>query len=125
MPAPLRPRVLVVDDSPLVHMLVRVALETGAGWDVVSAESGAQALEHCATSRFDAALIDVEMPDMDGPQTVRALDDASVDLPKLFLTAHEDEAELARLRELGVAGIVAKPFDAATLASTIADRLGW
>jgi CheY-like chemotaxis protein len=125
MPAPARPRVLVVDDSPLVHMLVRVALETGAGWDVVSAESGAQALEQCAAARFDAALIDVEMPEMDGPATVRALDAAGADVPKLFLTAHEDEDELARLRDAGVAGILPKPFDAATLAGTIADRLGW
>jgi|SRR5215218_7502274 DNA-binding NarL/FixJ family response regulator len=123
--APAHPRVLLVDDSPLVHMLVRVALEKGAGWDVVSAASGAEALEHCAAARFDAMLVDVEMPEMDGPATVRALDAAGADAPKLFLTGHDDESRLERLRALGVAGIVPKPFDAATLAQTIADRLGW
>ena len=123
--APTHPRILLVDDSPLVHMLVRVALETGAGWEIVSAASGAEALDLCAASRFDAALVDVEMPGMDGPETVRALDASGARVPTLFLTGHDDEAQLERLRSLGVAGIVPKPFDAATLAATVAEHLGW
>jgi CheY-like chemotaxis protein len=122
-----RPRILLVDDSALVHELARVALETVAGWEVVSAHSGAEALELSPTEPFDAVLVDVEMPDMDGPATVRALraTAAGKAVPVLFLTGHDDPRVVERLEALEVDGVLPKPFDVAGLAGAIADQLGW
>jgi CheY-like chemotaxis protein len=120
-------RILAVDDSKVVHELVRYALETVAGWEVVSATSGAAALALDRAEPFDAILLDVEMPDMDGPATAAALHarDPSPGTPIVFLTAHDDPAEQARLLTSGVMGLVAKPFDAARLADQLSALLGW
>ncbi len=119
-------RILVVDDSKLVHELARMALETVAGWTVIPAESGVDALALDAAEHPDAVLLDVEMPEMDGPATVAALRASSrPSAPIVLLTGHEDPQELARLAALDVAGVLAKPFDVEQLARQIADLLGW
>lgn len=122
-----RYRILVVDDSKLVHELARVALETQAGWEVRCTASGAEAVALAASERPDAVLLDVEMPELDGPATVAALraEPACTGLPIVFLTAHDDPDELAGLRALGVAGVLAKPFEIDALAGQLADVLGW
>src|SRR6478735_4938296 len=68
-----RYRILVVDDSKLVHELVRMALETQAGWEIRCAASGSEALALAAAEPPDAVLLDVEMPELDGPATLAAL----------------------------------------------------
>jgi CheY-like chemotaxis protein len=120
-------RILVVDDSKLVHELARMALEGQAGWAIRCAASGAEAVSLAAAEQPDAILLDVEMPEMDGPATVAALraDPACADLPIVFLTAHDDPGELAQLRALDVAGVLAKPFDVGTLGDELAAVLGW
>jgi CheY-like chemotaxis protein len=122
-----RYRILVVDDSKVVHELARAALETTAGWEVRCAGSGADALALAASMRPDAVLLDVEMPGMDGPATLAALRarSASATTPVLFLTGHDDATERARLAALAVDGVLSKPFDVAALAGEVADALGW
>lgn len=122
-----RYRILVVDDSKLVHELARLALEDQAGWEVRCTASGAEAVAVAASERPDAVLLDVEMPELDGPATLAALraEPACAQLPVLFLTAHDDPDELKGLRALGVAGVLAKPFDVAALAGQLAGVLGW
>ncbi len=120
-------RILVVDDSELVHELARMALEGHARWEIRCAASGAEAVALVGTERPDAILLDVEMPQLDGPATVAALRaaPAAADTPIVFLTAHDDPDELARLRALGVAGVLAKPFAIDALADELAGMLGW
>ena len=121
-------RILVVDDSELVHELARMALEdTGTGWDVRCVASGAEALTATATTAPDAVLLDVEMPDMDGPATVAALraQPTTAQTPILFLTGHDDPTERAQLAALDVAGVLSKPFAVTDLADQVADALGW
>jgi CheY-like chemotaxis protein len=122
-----RYRILVVDDSKLVHELARLALEAHAGWEVRCTASGAEAVALAAAEPPDAILLDVEMPGLDGPETVSALraEPVCADLPVVFLTAHDDPDELARLRALDVAGVLPKPFDVDALGSQLADLLGW
>jgi CheY-like chemotaxis protein len=122
-----RYRILVVDDSELVQELARLALETHAGWEVSCVSSGAEALALAPSEQPDAVLLDVEMPELDGPGTVAALraDAVSAGVPIVFLTGHDDPDELARLDGLDVAGILAKPFDVSTLADQLAHTLGW
>jgi CheY-like chemotaxis protein len=122
-----RYRILVVDDSKLVHELARMALEQQAGWEIRCAASGAEAVALATAAPPDAILLDVEMPEMDGPATVAALraEPATAQTPVVFLTAHDDPHELARLRALDVAGVLAKPFDVGTLGDQLAEVLGW
>jgi two-component system, OmpR family, response regulator len=120
-------RILVVDDSKLVHELARLALAEHAGWHVSCAASGGEGVALASAERPDAILLDVEMPGLDGPGTVAALREvpSCADVPIVFLTAHDDPSELAQLRALGVAGILAKPFDLGQLAAQLSDTLGW
>lgn len=122
-----RLRILVVDDSKLVHELARIALEQHDDWEVRCTASGVEAVALAAAEPPDAILLDVEMPELDGPATVAALraEPLSAEVPVVFLTAHDDPDELARLRALGVAGVLAKPFDVGTLGAQLADALGW
>jgi CheY-like chemotaxis protein len=122
-----RYRILVVDDSKLVHELARVALEAHDDWEVRCTASGAEAVALATAEPPDAILLDVEMPELDGPATVAALraEPIAAHTPVVFLTAHDDPDELARLRALGVAGVLPKPFDVTTLGGQLADLLGW
>jgi two-component system, OmpR family, alkaline phosphatase synthesis response regulator PhoP len=67
------------------------------------------------------------MPGMDGPATLAALraDPVTSEIPVVFLTAKVQASERSRLEGLGVAGVVAKPFDPMTLAQEISAALGW
>lgn len=104
-----------------------MALEGQAGWEIRCAASGAEAVASATAEQPDAILLDVEMPEMDGPATVAALREQPVtaQTPIVFLTAHDDPDELARLHALDVAGVLAKPFDVGTLGDELTDLLGW
>ncbi len=119
-------RVLVVDDEEDIREVAQLGLETFAGWEVRTAASGPQALREAAADPPDVVLLDVMMPELDGPSTLAALraQPATRDVPVVFLTAKVQPGERRRLEELA-AGVVAKPFDPANLAAEVADRLGW
>jgi DNA-binding response OmpR family regulator len=118
--------ILVIDDSPLIRTLVQVALGGDCGWAVKASASGADGIELAARERPDAILLDVEMPDLNGPATLSGLraQQSTSEVPVLFLTAHSplDHPELT---ELGAAGVIAKPFELDALATQIAGALGW
>ena len=120
-------RVLIVDDEDDIRAVVQLSLEMVAGWDVLTASSGCEALECAAAERPDAILLDVMMPDMDGPTTFLKLSQtpATRGIPVVLLTAKVQAADQRRLSELGVAGVLAKPFDPMLLAGKIAGVLGW
>jgi DNA-binding response OmpR family regulator len=119
--------VLVIDDSDLIRAVAQLALGRQDGWEVICAESGAEGLDLARRNRPDAVLLDVVMPGLDGPDTHKRLrdDDSTREVPVIFLTAQSDEADLARLAELDVAGVIAKPFDPAGLAAQVSELLGW
>jgi len=104
-----------------------MALEEQAGWEIRCAASGAEAVALASADPPDAVLLDVEMPELDGPATLAALRaaPACAHVPVLFLTAHDDPAELAQLRALGAVAVLAKPFDVAALAGEVAGALEW
>lgn len=120
-------QILLVDDSRVVHELARVAIEVVAGWQMLSADSGAEAVPTAASARPDAILVDVVMPDMDGPATVLSLREnvQTRDIPIVFLTAEDDPGERRRLAAMDVAGVLRKPFEVAALAGDIAAMLDW
>jgi CheY-like chemotaxis protein len=92
---------------------------------VASASSGRDGVALAASYRPDAILLDVVMPELDGPATLRALrEQASThDMPVVFLTA--DAGEPGDLVALGAAGVIAKPFKPEDLAEQLSELLGW
>jgi CheY-like chemotaxis protein len=120
-------RVLVVDDDELLREVAQAALELVGGWEVRTAPSGPEAQQQALREHPDVILLDVMMPGVDGPSTVQALraDPATRDIPIIFLTAKVPSEDLGEWRELGLAGVIPKPFDPLTLATDMAALLGW
>lgn len=120
-------RVLLVDDEDDIREVAGMSLETVAGWTVLAARSGSEGLRVAADQKPDAILLDVMMPDMDGPATFQQLrsNDATASIPVIFLTAKAQMREQRGFRELGAQGVISKPFDPLTLADQIAEILGW
>ena len=122
-----RKRILIVDDEDDIREVAQVSLELVGQYEVLTASSGRDGVARARTAQPDAILLDVMMPDLDGPGTLAQLraDPATRDIPVVFLTAKTQQAERARLAELGAAGILVKPFDPLKLPGEIAATLRW
>lgn len=118
-------RVLLVDDDPDIRRIGALCLRQLAGWDVIEAESGDECLQR-ADAALDVILLDVMMPGMDGPKTLRALraDPFLCDVPVIFLTASVLPAEVQSYLDLGASGVIAKPFDPMGLSARVEAILG-
>lgn len=118
---------LLIDDDDDIREIAQLSLELGAGWNVLTAASGAEGLAIAREKHPDAILLDVMMPVLDGPATLAKLrEDATTrSIPVVFLTAKARPAERDRLAGLDVAGVLAKPFDPMTLADQLQTALGW
>jgi CheY-like chemotaxis protein len=119
--------VLVIDDSALIRQAAEIALGGPGGWRILTAVSGEQGLELALAERPDAILLDLVMPGLDGVAVAeRLLAELAADAPAIvFLTASEQQQELERVRQLPVAGVIAKPFEVSALSSELAAMLGW
>ncbi|HEX7012458.1 MAG TPA: response regulator [Steroidobacteraceae bacterium] len=113
--------ILAVDDSAPMRQMVRYTLE-GAGYRVVQASDGVEALEFARTSGVDLVLTDINMPRMDGIRMVRELRalQAYKFIPVLVLTTESGEDMKQRGREAGATGWIVKPFNPEQLLHTIA-----
>lgn len=113
-------RVLVVDDEPEVAELMREVLES-AGFDVLTAESGAVALELLAEARFDAVVSDVLMPDLDGPALWQRLQAEHPALARRILFVSGDTLSDAARQTLADTGAptLDKPFTSADLLGAV------
>lgn len=109
-------RVLVVDDSPH-NLLVASGHLMAAGYDVITANSGEEALERLATDRVDLVVLDILMPGLGGFATCRQIraTPAIADTPVLFLTALGDREATAPALEAGGDDLLPKPFHRAEL----------
>jgi DNA-binding response OmpR family regulator len=99
---------LVEDDSRLAEMLSEYLGQAGFG--VTVAPLGAAALEHLSREQFDAVVLDLMLPDMDGLEVCRRLRSAN-DLPVLMLTARGDAIDRIVGLELGADDYLPKPFE--------------
>jgi CheY-like chemotaxis protein len=111
-------RLLLVDDEDAIRTIATISLERIGGWTVMSASSGKAALEAIQDDGpFDAVLMDVMMPELDGPSTLQRMRDGVLPahVPVIFLTAKVGQADRDRLLSLGASGVIAKPFDPMTL----------
>lgn len=119
-------RILLIDDDDDIREVAQLSLEAVGGWEVISAASGSLGVAAARRERPDAILLDVMMPDMDGPTTLRHLRSGhdTEDIPVIFLTA-KVHAGQQHLSGLGAAGVIAKPFDPMTLVDEVSQVLGW
>lgn len=120
-------QILLIEDNDDIREVAQISLEAVGGWQVVTAASGADGLVKAGETRPDAILLDVMMPDMDGPSTLSRLrgQPATADIPVVFLTAKAQPTEIQDLKNLGAVGLISKPFDPMTLPGEVSRLLGW
>lgn len=114
-------RILCVEDESDIRAVAEMALTSVGGFTVLSCASGSEAIDKAAAFRPDLMLLDVMMPGMDGPESLkrlRALPGLEA-VPAVFLTAKALPSEIARYKKLGALDVIAKPFDPMTLADQV------
>ena len=114
-------RVLYVEDEADIREVIQLALEAVGGFSVAPCTSGAEALEQARDFAPQLILLDVMMPVMDGPETLRRLRQIPElsHTPVVFITAKVQAGDLRRYRELGAIDVVVKPFDPMTLSEDL------
>ncbi len=120
-------RILIIDDEEDIREVASLTLEAIAGWHVTCAGSGAEGIRKAVAEQPEAILLDVMMPDMDGPSTFREMQRTPeiANIPVLLLTAKVQGVDQRRFADLGVAAVLFKPFDPMTLSQQISDALHW
>jgi CheY-like chemotaxis protein len=120
-------RVLIIDDEDDIREVASLSLEATRDWEILTASSGKMGIEVAAAQKPDAILMDVMMPEMDGPTTFKQLqlNPETAGIPVVLLTAKVQGVDQRRFAGLGVAGILFKPFDPLTLAEQLANAVGW
>jgi len=114
-------RILYVEDEADIRAVAQLALESVGGFTVKTCSSGEEALREAEAFAPELILLDVMMPGMDGPSTLRALRDLPVlsEVPVAFMTAKVQPAEIEYFKSLGAREVIAKPFDPMTLADQV------
>lgn len=114
-------RILYVEDEPDIQTVAKLALEMVGGFTVKVCSSGEEAVREAEAFAPDMILLDVMMPGMDGPSTLKALRalPSLTELPVAFMTAKVQPTEVAHYKTLGARDVIAKPFDPMTLASQV------
>lgn len=120
-------RILIVDDEESIQTVVQFGIQMVADWDVLIASSGPQGIKTACDESPDAILLDVMMPDMDGIATFKALqsDPQTSQIPVIFLTAKAQTSEKRQFNDLGVSGVITKPFNSLDLPDQIVKMLDW
>lgn len=114
-------RILYVEDDPDIQTVARLALETLGGFTVEICSSGNEALSRAPGFQPQLILLDVMMPVMDGPTTLKMLRRLPqfANTPVIFMTAKVQPGEIAGYKEIGAVDVIPKPFDPMTLSSQV------
>lgn len=118
-----RARVLIVDDDPTVLSMVRASLQN-AGMDCETASDGRSAIEIIRRNRPHAAVLDINMPGIDGYEVLAAIRREEIPIRILLLTARQQESDVVRGFNLGADDYMVKPFGSMELAARL-KRLLW
>ncbi|HEY9625995.1 MAG TPA: response regulator [Coleofasciculaceae cyanobacterium] len=118
-------RILVIDDEEEIREVVRACLEDLGGWEVVTAASAREGLSAAETECLDAILLDISMPEMDGFRCFEILQENSLtrSIPVILLTAKVLPEDQARFSQMGVAGMITKPFNPVIICNQVAKIL--
>jgi len=113
--------VLLVDDSVPIQRLVQMVLKKSLNIQIQIASTGAEALAMLAKGCPDLAVLDFQLPDMDGVALANVIKKLHPNLPFIFLTAADSAEERARLAATGPRGIIKKPFPPMDLVKWMTD----
>ena len=115
-------RILYVEDEPDIQAVAKLALEMVGGFTVKICSSGEEALRDAAGFAPDMILLDVMMPGIDGPATLKGLREQAAlsAVPVAFMTAKVQPGEVSHYKSLGALDVIAKPFDPMNLAGQVA-----
>ena len=118
-------KVLLIDDEDDIREVAALTLETMGDFEMFATANGFEGVALAARVRPDVILLDVMMPEIDGPSTLALLraNAETHDIPVIFMTAKIQASDRRRLAELGARGIISKPFDPMTLANEVNDLL--
>ena len=116
-------KIIYIDDQMDILLVAEYALTQIGDYDVLICESGAEALEKITSYKPDLIILDVMMPDLDGPQTLLRIREIDLfkDTPAIFITAKifPNETEELKSCDARVIGVIPKPFDPITISNTI------
>ncbi len=114
-------RLLYIEDEPSIQAIVKLTLEEIGRFTVYSCSSGSEAISNGAEFMPDLILLDVMMPGMDGPTTLKALRQLPelATTPVIFMTAKNSPDEIGNLKAQGAIAVITKPFDPLTLCDEI------
>lgn len=114
-------RIMHVEDDRSIQAVAKVALEAIGGFQVLSCSGGQEALKNVLDFAPHFILLDVMMPDMDGPQTLERLRELInlEQIPVAFMTAKVQPNEIAHYLSLGAHDVIIKPFDPMQLANQV------
>lgn len=114
-------RILYVEDEPDIQAVTKLALEEIGGFRLEVCGNGDEALAKAVDFAPDLLLLDVMMPGMDGPTTLKALRELPelANTPAIFMTAKVQPHEVEEYKALGAIDVIAKPFDPMTLSENL------
>ncbi|WP_017303576.1 response regulator [Spirulina subsalsa] len=118
---------LVIDDEERILEVVKACLEDLGGWNTITVQSSQEGLQRLDKDSFDAILLDISMPDLDGFQFFDQLqqNNSRSQTPVILLTAKALPEDREKFAQMGIAGVITKPFNPLTLCDRVADFLGW
>lgn len=114
-------KILYVEDDEDIAEIATMTLEEIGGFEVKHCLSGVQALDNLATYNPQLILMDVMMPEMDGPETLKHMQQKGIadNIPVIFMTAKAQTHEQEEYKKMGAVGVIVKPFDPMALCDTI------
>ncbi len=104
-------KILVVDDTRSVHAFVKALLAKAEGIESTVALDGLQAIEALRSGQsFDLILLDWEMPNLTGPETLRKMKEMGASIPTVMMTTKNSQEDIMTMLEAGAVEYIMKPF---------------
>ena len=115
-------RILIVDDDTSICRTLSLILED-KGHTVQTANTGKEAIEKCSKTMFDAAILDIKLPDIEGTDLLKALPQATSKMVKVVFTGYPELKSAVKALNNGADAYLMKPVDPPTLVKTIKEKL--
>jgi DNA-binding response OmpR family regulator len=120
-------RILNIEDEESIQILVKIALEMNPNFEVIVASTGKEGVALAAKEIPDVILLDMMLPEMDGFKILKQLQSNSItnSIPVILLTTKFQDSKLEKFQDLGIKGIIPKPFDPLTIENDLTQILNW
>lgn len=114
-------KILYAEDEPDVQIVVETVVQSLSDYQIKICDNGKKLIECVEDYNPDLILLDVMMPEMDGPTTLKAIqsNEKTKNIPVIFMTAKAQIHEIKDLQKANVVGIITKPFDPMKLCSEL------